>query len=269
MERDAAAGMVHTLCNRHEFLVALRAGPREKRTLVETLDVSRSTVDRALRELRAEGLVERESRGFVLTAGGRLAAALAEAILALTGDLRAAAQVLEPVPGDAPVDGRVVRGADVTLATRTTRYEPLAAVESLLGEATRVYGVAPVISQSRTLDLVAEAVTERDADVEIVFEESIATEHLPAVGEDVAAMVRNGFRPLSASDLPFGLLLGRTPAGWRTRLATYGDEGGIRGVISNDDPAAAAWAWDAYRTFRREAVDLTPAFVENRSEQLL
>lgn len=260
MNRDDICGFVQTLCDRHEFLVSLRAGPREKRALVETLDVSRSTVDRAIRELQSEGLVERERRGFRLTAAGRLAVSFTEGLLSVTGDLRAVAEVLEPVPASAPIDGRVVRGATVAEATRTTRYKPLAAVDELLCEATRLYGITPLITRQRSMDRLAEAVTDRGADAEIVFGESLAEQLLPSMGEEIRSMVNAGFRPLSASDLPFGLVLGETPDGWRTCVITYTDDGDLRGVITNDAPEATAWAWDVYRNYRRDAVDLSPAF---------
>lgn len=261
MNRDDVSGFVQTLCNRHEFFVSLRAGPREKRALVETLDVSRSTVDRALRELRSEGLVERKQRGFRLTAAGELAASLTEAILAVAGDLRAVAAVLRPVPDGAPIDGRVVRGATVVDATRTTRYEPFTAVDELLCGATQIYGVLPLLTRRRSMDLLTEAVTDRQADAEIVFGDSLAEQLLPSMGEEIRSMVRAGFRPLSAAAPPFGLVLGETSDGWRTCVITYTDDGEFRGVITNETPEAVEWAWDVYRTYRSEAVDLSPAFL--------
>lgn len=260
MNRDDICGFVQTLCQRHEFLVSLRAGPREKRVLVETLDVSRSTVDRAIRELQSEGLVERERRGFRLTAAGQLAVSFTEGLLSVTGDLRAASEVLDPVPASAPVDGRVVRNATVTEASRATRHRPLTAVDELLHEATRLYGLAPLITRRRSMEHLAEAVTDRGADAEIVFGESLAEQLLPSMGEEIRSMVRNGFTPFSTDDLPFGLVLGETPDGWRTCVVTYTDEGDLRGVITNDTPGATAWAWDVYRDYRRDAVDLSPAF---------
>ncbi|WP_135534862.1 helix-turn-helix transcriptional regulator [Halostella pelagica] len=260
MNRDDISGVVQTLCTRHEFLVSLRAGPREKRALVETLDVSRSTVDRAIRELQSEGLVEREPRGFRLSAAGNLAVSLTEAILSVTADLRAAAEVLKPVPASAPIDGRVVRDAAVAEATQATRYRPLSAVDELLAEATQIYGFAPLVTRRGSMDRLAEAVTDRGADAEIVFGDSLAVQLLPSVGEEVRTMVRNGFTPLSTGDLPFGMVLGETPEGWRVRVITYGDDGTLCGVLSNDTPEAATWAWDVYQTYRRDAVDLSPAF---------
>ena len=260
MVRDDVAEVVRMLCNRHEFLVALRTAPREKRTLVETLGVSRSTVDRGTRELWAAGLVEETDRGYRLTAVGRLAASLADAVVAVAGDLRATADVLSPLPADAPLDLRLLRNARVEDPNTDTRSELLAPVRSTLREADRAYALAQFVSRSRSLDLLYERVVERDAPTEVVFSASLAEKLLPTIGGRIAAMVDRGFRPLSVGEVPFGLLLGETAEGWRTHLVTYGEDGDLRGVVSNDGLAAAAWGWDVYRCYRSRAVDLSPAF---------
>ena len=257
MGRDAVSDLVRTLCNRHEFLVALRVAPREKRTLVETLGVSRSTVDRALRELEAEGLVKRTERGYRLTAAGHLAATLTDAMLSATSDLHAAAEPLRAASPDAPLDLRLVSGATATEETERVRSQRLSSVLDLLMEASRAYILAPVISRPRSFDRVCEAVLDADTDVEMVFEASLAEQLLPPNVDRVAAMIENGFTPLVTTGVPFGLVLGETADGWETHLVTYGDDGDLRGVVSNDTPAAAAWAWETYQRFRDDAHDVT------------
>ena len=69
-ERDE---LVHTLTRRRTILAALDDRPRHKRDLTEELHVARSTIDRALRKLETEGLVERGDDGFSLTTHGEIA----------------------------------------------------------------------------------------------------------------------------------------------------------------------------------------------------
>lgn len=57
MSRDSPAAVWELVARRAALLDELRNGPREKRTLVSALSVSRSTVDRAVTELSALGLV--------------------------------------------------------------------------------------------------------------------------------------------------------------------------------------------------------------------
>ena len=267
MGRDAVSDLVRTLCNRHEFLVALRVAPREKRTLVETLGVSRSTVDRALRELEAEGLVERTERGYRLTAAGRLADTLTDAILSATSDLHAAAEPLRAASPDAPLDLRLVSGATATEATEHVRRQPLSPVLDLLMEASQVYILAPVISRPGSFDSVCEAVLDAGTTVEMVFEASLAEQLFPPNADRVATMVEDGFTPLVTTDVPFGLVLGETPDGWETHLVTYGGDGDLRGVVSNDAPAAAAWAWETYQRYYAGADDVTESLRNETRER--
>ena len=262
MGRDAVSDLVRTLCNRHEFLVALRVAPREKRSRVETLGVSRSTIDRALRELETEGLVERTERGYRLTAAGRLAASLTDAMLSATSDLHAVAEPLRATSADAPVDLRLVSGATAAEATERVRSRPLTPVLDLLKDASRVYVLAPVISRPGSFDRVREAVLDAGTDVEMVFEASLAEQLLPPNADRVARMVGKGFTPLVTTGVPFGLVLGETDDGWETHVVTYGDDGDLRGVVSNDTPAAAAWAWETFQRYRADAVDVTESFRE-------
>lgn len=64
--------ILELLMRRSDLLQAIADEPREKRDLVRDLDVSRSTIDRGVRELRNLDLV-RYSDGYVLTPIGRLA----------------------------------------------------------------------------------------------------------------------------------------------------------------------------------------------------
>ncbi|WP_121820295.1 helix-turn-helix transcriptional regulator [Halostella salina] len=257
MDREDAMALVRTLCNRHDFLVALRAGPCEKRSLVDDLDVSRSTVDRALRELWSAGLAEETDRGYRLTAVGRLAASIADSLFAATRDLQTATDVLSPLPPDAPLDLRLLRGATVD---DRNRRDSLGAVESVLRDASRLYGLSTVISRARIVDLVDDAVRERGATAEFVFDATLAERLREILGDRASAMVDRGFRPLTVDSVPFGMVLGRTDEGWKTRVVTYDDGGDLRGVVSNDRPAAAAWAWDVFRSYRSHAADISPAF---------
>lgn len=65
--------VVDTLLCRVEFVESLLEGPKEKQELVEHLDVSRSTVDRAAHELETTGLIEHHADGCQTTSAGKSA----------------------------------------------------------------------------------------------------------------------------------------------------------------------------------------------------
>lgn len=72
--------------------------------LVRSLDVSRSTVDRAVRRLESEGIVERRASGYGLTLVGRLVYEEYLTFTERTTGLLDAAPVFEALPADTPLD---------------------------------------------------------------------------------------------------------------------------------------------------------------------
>lgn len=109
---------IRTLLDRREFLEALRDGPKDKRTLEETTDVSRSTVNRAVRDLETAHLVERTNGEYQTTAYGEL---LAEEFTSLLDSASFAWQVrdvLEQVT-TAELDFELSRLADAEITTPT------------------------------------------------------------------------------------------------------------------------------------------------------
>lgn len=72
---DPLLDTIEVLLRRGAVVERLSAQPTPKRELVDGLDVSRSTVDRALREIESVGLAECRDDGVTLTLCGRLAVA--------------------------------------------------------------------------------------------------------------------------------------------------------------------------------------------------
>jgi predicted transcriptional regulator len=68
-----SADVRQLLSQRADALSRLLDADRTKNELTEELDVSRSTVDRAVRELESNGLVRREGGTVTATLSGRLA----------------------------------------------------------------------------------------------------------------------------------------------------------------------------------------------------
>lgn len=61
-----------SVCNMRQILKVLDNEPMDKRGLTNDLDLSRTTIDRHIRDLEEEGLVHKLSRNFQLTTKGRL-----------------------------------------------------------------------------------------------------------------------------------------------------------------------------------------------------
>jgi predicted transcriptional regulator len=68
----APSKIIDTLSQRIRFIECLLDGPKDKQEFVEELDVSRSTVDRAVRELEALEFIEYRNASYCLTLYGQL-----------------------------------------------------------------------------------------------------------------------------------------------------------------------------------------------------
>lgn len=249
---------IDVLAKRNEFVAELAAGAREKPELVETLDVARSTVERALRELEAAGYVQRGDDGYRLTATGTIAheiyADFDERLDALW-DARDVVSVLSPThadegPGDlVPPD--VLVDADVT---RTNRHAPDRVVYELVSMvqgATRVQGVSPV-AHGAYVEAFDEQIHERGMEVTLVFTstvlEELATTYADAMSTTTLV---NGVQFYEIPDLPpVGLLLAEFDDGHREVGVAVYDDTGLRAFAHNDTDDAVAWAESRFEYYR-------------------
>ena len=74
MVTETASNIIGVLSHRIEFIDCLLDGPKTKPEFVEELDISRSTANRAVRELESVGFLEYQDTGYRLILCGRLAA---------------------------------------------------------------------------------------------------------------------------------------------------------------------------------------------------
>lgn len=140
---DVGGDAVRTLQERRALVAALREDARDKRTLVEDLDVSRSTVSRALRDLQTHHLVERTNGTYQTTAYGDLLAGEFESLLETAASAWNVRNVLEQIPIDElGFELRHLADAEVTTPTTTNPTAPIGRVVELKRQASHVRSLA-------------------------------------------------------------------------------------------------------------------------------
>lgn len=256
---DDGDEVLDLLARRRSMLASLAEAPREKPVLVEATGLSRSTVDRAVRELEAAGLVERRDDGYAATATGRLVSRRDASFREDLADLAAAQPLLDLLPADAPVAAAAVLGAEVHLATPPEPHRAYDPLLDLLSEARRVCALSPSHANPETRDLLYERTVEEGCPVEFVFQRDLADHLLSEHPEAVrAGMVEGEFRPFAHPSVPFGLAVGYGTDAVRCALVVYDERGDLAGVAVNDDPDALDWAERVFWRFRSEATALSP-----------
>lgn len=236
-------GVVDVIARRDGVLRALGPTPVEKRELVERLDVSRSTVDRGVRELEAAGLAARSDGGYRRTPAGDLALAEYDAFVRRAGGAVEHADLLASLPPDADVDAAMVADADAVVADRRAPHAPTSALASVVADADRVRA-RWVAAFPRQVDAYASAVTD-GAEAEVILAPAAARRLVSEHASTVAAALDTGRLAVreAPDEPPFGLLVAETPDGPVAGMLIVGDAG-VEAFVENRTDDAVAWARD-------------------------
>lgn len=244
--------------NRRADLLAVLEDSQEKRDLLEVLEVSRSTLDRAIRELESLGLVARDD-GYQLTATGQLVCDLFERFLADLEDVAAAEELLRPLPPDVPISPVLLRGATVEIAEPPSPVQALAPIDDLMADCDRAKGLA--VAATRPGDLLDrfERRVEDGARFEWVFTPEMADYFRANHAETMAALRDTGrFDSYVREGLPYGLGLVVVGDRHYTYVTLYDDAHTVRGAIVTDGIEAYSWAEHVYESYREEAAPMGP-----------
>lgn len=251
--------LVRLVHARADVLSALQDGPAEKRELVDILSVSRSTVDRALRDLRVRSLVDRRDGRYVLTLAGRLALEEFQRIGASLADAHRARAVLVQLPPDAPIDPVFLQGAEVHVAEPPAPRQPLERLSELVDAADRYRGFTNALLDPRYIEDMRDRVLAEQIEVEFIYTREIASYLADAHSEAVRETLAGGLHTMHVLDeLPFGMgiLYG---AETHAYVVAADDDATFRGLVLNDEPAAVDWAEELYASYLDRASVFEPS----------
>jgi tetratricopeptide (TPR) repeat protein len=244
------------LTRRLNLLRRLEESPAHKRDLIDDLDTSRSTLDRAVSELEEASLVERGGDGVALTASGRLALEWFERFQRGFDDVVDAEEVLAPLSQASDVDADVVVGAEALLATEPASYRPLERFHAALEDAERYRAVLPSLDDPRHVRLLYEHVVTGDRPAEFVVTPELLRTLREEFPRRTSVMGETDGFDLHVGDVPpYALALVEPPAdrGPTVYLLVFTESGAVHGSIVNRTPAAVRWAEDRFAAVRDAA----------------
>ena len=241
------------VARRADFLQSLSTSPREKRDLVDELDYSRSTVDRAVRDLEMHGLVERTDAGYVTTVSGRVSVEQYRQFVETTLDTLELQDLVDQFPPDTELDGRILRNASVERADDTAPYTPAERLIDTAEKADRLRVLAVSLPDPRFFDLVAERSAAGELSVDAVVAEPLWKTLHDQHTEMLTTISETGMQ-LSVGDVPaFDLFLFDQGDETTVSVVVYSDVGSVLGVVTNDSPAAVEWAERRFEHRRHDA----------------
>jgi tetratricopeptide (TPR) repeat protein/predicted transcriptional regulator len=256
MEHLGGGDAIETLGRRAEFLDLLDGEPLHKRDMVERLDHSRSTVDRAIGDLTEAGFVERVTRGFVTTQSGRLAVARYRSFRREADAILSSVDVLEPLPPDQDLPVSLLTHGQ----TRTTQgsYRLLEAIADALEGASGYRAVLPRMVDSRHLRMCHARAIRDEQSVSIVAPSALLTRlktEFPALLSELSTAP--AFSVAVGETPPYGLLLVEDTDGPSEVLIVTYEDSEIRGFCRATDPETLAWAVDRFEAVRSSARELS------------
>ncbi|MCF2165744.1 ArsR family transcriptional regulator [Halobacterium salinarum] len=252
----APDSLFQLLAQRADLMRAVRdATTTTKPELADTLPVSRSTVDRAVRELEAHTLLERAGQ-VSLTLKGRLALRSYESFAADIDGLDAADAALATVPADARMDTVLFRDATVVNATSVAPQRATEAYRSLLADATRIEGYASAVLDS-VVSTLRERIRAGELQVSLVLHPDVLDALVATHGDSVTDALRTDALTLreATTTLPYSLFTLDTTA-TTYACGLFYDDTGHTSLVHTDDAQAVAWADRVTADLRADATTL-------------
>lgn len=255
-DRPGPGRTLDVVAKRRGYLAAVAAGHRGIRDLRDELDVSRSTVYEATRELERAGLLAREDGGFALTPFGRSAVAVHDRSLAALDTLCEVRPELDGLRHDGTLPPALCRDATVVRAEPHAPDRPFEAMEAFFEGATRMKGFAPVTGE-RYVEGLNEALDADGFSIDLLTEERVVgyllSNHRDALERWVASADVRLYR--TDETLPFGLLIQEEPTP-AAGVLLYDDAGQFRALLTTEDHAAVARGRERFEARRTAATEL-------------
>ena len=229
------------LRSRAAILVALSEGAKSPTELMAELSVSRSTIDRGLRELEDVGLVELGDGTARVTLSGRLAIETYTDFIENLDAIATAGDLFESLPSDAPFDPALLDGSSALVAEGPDDQRPFDRLIRFTEDAVSIRGCVLEASE-QLVETYYRRLLDDDISVNIVATEDVVQRLITTYRSQLVELLDSeSFSLRSTDSLPYTLLVGEFPEGPVVMAAVY-DAGRLVGVVHNDDPQAVEWA---------------------------
>ncbi|WP_137285786.1 helix-turn-helix transcriptional regulator [Halorussus salinisoli] len=243
---------------RYDFLAVLDTDTYDKRSLEEKLDVSRSTVDRALRDLESAALAHRTPDGYRTTLYGGTLLAIYNLVLDYVGQVQRAEVLLPELPRDIDFSVSLLIDAEILVAEEPALHAPTSRIADLIDAASEVRGLAYAHTSPDALELFQQQIVSEGMPTEIVFRERMY-QNFRATAPDIleSLMDADCYTAYVTPDVPFGLFLPTIDGSEHVCLVVYDNNKNVRGIIVNDTAEAVAWGTRLFERYRTQAQQIT------------
>ncbi|ODR82664.1 hypothetical protein BG842_15565 [Haladaptatus sp. W1] len=242
--------VIELMGKRIEILNAVRNGPVDKRSLVEELDSSRSTVDRGVRELEVNDLLAFTSDGYELTTYGRFAVREYRRLERYVTTLERLKPFLDWLnPDRFDLDLYALADAELVLATRTNPYATVNRHIDAIKAADTARFLLPVVGK-HALETSWQRIRDDDVAYELIVGDGCARtlQSSPQYAELFDKTCQSDCLDVRVTDrdVPFYLGLFDTVV----QIGVEDDDGMPRALVESSSTDVRDWAERTYETFR-------------------
>ncbi|WP_310893053.1 MULTISPECIES: winged helix-turn-helix domain-containing protein [unclassified Haloferax] len=255
MVQPEANEVFDVLASRADVLAAVVRQPRTTAELAGDLPVSRSTVDRGLRELERAGFVETKDGVHRPTLAGRMALDTYSHFVECLDDIDAAAAVLDSLDSDVPLAPAFLDGCEAIAVADGGSGPALSKLTSFVEEAESVRGCVRGALPSQ-VDAYYRTVVQNGTPVDLVATDDVVQRLVTAYRPQLAeAWSVDSFSLQAVESLPYSLVVSDLPDSPVAFLVAY-SERGLAGIIYNESRPAVAWARRRIDDWRNDAAPL-------------
>ena len=253
-QKDEISEVFDVLSNRAALIETLSAEPTDKRDIVDELGVSRSTVDRGIRELEVLGLVEYTSEGLTPTLYGQLAAQEYRDFEHRVASVLDAQSVIATLDENADIDTRLLMGAEIIQADSIAPFEPGEKLVEVVRKAERLRMTSRAHTYPETKDVFHNQIVNEEMETDIVFRTRMLDylqANLQGILQDILS--KDNFEGYVADTIPFGLYLTEWADTTNVCVLVYGPDNQYTGFIINDSEDAIEWGEQTFERFKQRA----------------
>lgn len=247
------------LTKRLDVLQRLCEGPAHKRDLEDELDLSRSTIDRAIRELEELSFVRKCDGGVTASAAGRNAVDHLDDFQSGLTDIVQANTVVEPLPSDSSLSVDVLTGSDSIETTEPLPYRALEPFHEEVAGADRYRVMLPNIDDPRHVRLLYEHVVTDGQPADLLVTPTVFETLQGEFSLRLADMAaEDGFHLRVTEEVPdYGLGLLESDGVTTVVVVVFQDNGAVHGTLRNETPSAVRWGETHFEETWRQAPERT------------
>jgi predicted transcriptional regulator len=251
MNSSITPSLLEIVARREYVIEHLLQNHADKRELETALDVSRTTVNRAVNSLSDAECITYHDGKWSITLLGQVAYEEYKQLVARYEGLTTAQSLLHHLSPGTPLDGRLLTDMNILLAEPPAPHAPITQLEDLLQHSNQIKGLSSVVLP-RYVPLFHHHIVERETDTELVLDVELIQYLCKSYPDEMYAVFESDTGMVWQHDQkpPFGLVLIDEEVVW---FAVYDEDGGLKGAIINDSEAAIIWATEIFHSYRQQA----------------